>query len=78
MYTRNLYITIHPPELLHKPDQHTVVPEVLQYEQWLPQWIIHLTDAPSVLTIPLSASRIHMPLNPSAGRITYLLTQTKS
>ena len=64
IYTHDLYITIHPPELLYEPGQHTAVPEVLQYEQWLLQWITHLTDVPSVLTIPPSTSRIHTPLNP--------------
>ena len=61
--TINHYITIHPPELLYDPDQHTTIPEVLQYEKWLPQWITHLRDAPSVLAIPPSASVIHTPMN---------------
>ena len=32
-------------------------------EQQLPQWITHLRDVPSLLTIPQSASRILTPIN---------------
>ena len=54
-----------PLELLQNPDHVTIIPEpALQYEHWLLQWITYLRDAPSVSTIPSSASRIYMPLNP--------------
>ena len=60
--THNLLITIHcsPPEQLQGPDHHTIISEpALQYEQWLPQWIAHLRDAPLVLTIPPAESTHH-------------------
>ena len=66
IYTHNLYITIHPPRNYYKIMTQINTPwskEVLQYEQWLLQWITNLRDAPSMLTIPPSASRIHMPMN---------------
>ena len=68
------YNSTHPPtEPLQVQDCHDIPEPPLQVEQWLPQWIAHLRNAPSLPTIPPSASKIHTPLNPQCWQ-NYLAT----
>ena len=49
--------------VLHKITNKLHASTLHTNKQWLPQWIAHLRDAPSLLTISPSASRIHTPVN---------------
>ena len=48
--------------MLHKTTNKLHASALYTNKQWLPQWIAHLRDAPSLLTIPPS-SRIHTQVN---------------